>query len=587
MSSQKERLKTQAVVSTLKIPTTYCFLFLAFFFSSFAILSFFLSTAPSGVSNSYSLATFDLFYSVHWIAWVAVFGLGGLLIALLLREFKDLSGKFSFILMCVLLLAIFLIFFALPYVVEPVPRYWDTWIHGSGVQSILDTGHLTTADLNYLNYPASFIFLSIITTLTGLSLTSVLYVLPIALVILFFLFMIYSFYQIIGNPRIVIVATLIYGLSTYYLIFSLTPAIFGWLLFFLFIALLAKQIYAYGQLPSPNLRSFFILIILVLLTIGMTHPVTQAITLLTTLLVSIFLQKFLQHRKISIVFVLLVAIVFASWAILFGSQYYSGILKNFDSTLSAATSSLSNSKPATLLSSGVPSEISNLILYRRALYIIVIVTSILGFLTYRKKRSSTTILLLAMTVSGLLLGSLTLFGALPIERSIQLAFIPLSIFSAVLLLKNKKIGAILIVFLVATIPLNFAGYYWDEPFSQTHNWEISSAQFIAQNFHGDVLSDYKEHLLMTYYNGSFRTVHAGVSQGGYGGAVNIYNATYIHEYSIQLVYVSQLAMLKASYSGLQTSGNFTESLNFDCILSTGNSMVFLDPSYPNYTTVAK
>jgi hypothetical protein len=559
----------------LRVSTREFMLLYILLFFIIAVASFLLSSPPSGVSNVYSLQTFNLFYSVSWLAWIAVFGFGAILIVLLMRDFEGLSQRFTSSVMIFALLMIFLIFFGLPYLVEPLPRYWDAWIHGSAVQSLIDTGHLSSADFNYLNYPAAFLFVSTIGIITSLDTTTLLHAFPIAISLIFFFFMIYSFREITGNIKATIISTLIYGLSTYYLVFCFAPAIFGWILFFLFIALFAKQAQM-SAIPSKS-RSFFIIILFILFSIGMSHPVTQVFTLLATFFLFLFRKRIWQHGKLTLSLVLLTATIFACWAMFFGLVYYSGILNSFNALFNAVISDLSQSYAVSVFSTILPDQIAGLILYRRALYVFVPITALIGFILFRKTAKSKSAFLIALLFSGVFLAIATILGALPVERSIELAFIPLSVFSALFIVKYKKVGTALLIFLVATIPINFASYYWDEPFPMTHSWEVSSAQFISQNFNGSVLSDYKESLIMTYNGGKF----AGVYTEAY---YDLYNVTFILTNNIQAVYLSDLATLKYSYSiGGDISSNFSSSLNFDCVYSDSYSTVLVNPNYHVYT----
>ncbi len=547
------------------------------FFSIIAAISFLLSTPPSGASETYSFTAFDLFFSVSWLTWLAVFGFGGILVLLLMKRFDELSERLIFGAMIFALLMIFLMFFALPYAIEPLPRYWDTWIHGSGVQSIISYSHLTSADFNYLNYPASFLLMSSISLISGIDTTSLVYFFPFIIITLFFLFMIFAFRELTGNARAAIIATLIYGLSTYYLLFCFSPAIFGWLLFFLFIALFAKQAQA-EKLESKS-RIFFVVIIFILFAIGMTHPVTQAFTLLVTVFLFIFRKRIWQRGRVTLSLILLTAVIFAGWAIFFGLVYYSGVINSFRALFNAVISDLSQSYAVTVFSTSLPTEISNLILFRRMLYIFVPATAFFGLIFFRKIAKQKSFFLLALLFSGVFLAAATLYGALPVERSIQLSFIPLSALSAFLLLKYKKVGTALLVFLIATIPINFASYYWDEPFPMTHSWELSGGQFITQNFNGTLACDYKEYLIMKYYNGAASGI---LTETAYGS--DIYNATYLSSNDIELVYVNPLGLLKTSYAFGQSNSSFIQSLNYDCIYSDSYSMILIDANHPNYTS---
>lgn len=544
------------------------------------------SVNPSGGSfTSYSLRSFDLFYYFPWTIWLAVFGFGALLIALVVFDFSDVSPKLAYALMLYSLIMIFIVFFAMPYLAEPLPRYWDSWTHGAAANGIALTGHLTNADFNYQGYPASFIFLASIAELTGVTVESLLHILPLLLVVAFFTAFVYAANEITGNPKIAVTAALIYGVSTYYLTFHFSPEIFGWLLLLLLIALIAKESQISKQFSTVSRRFFLVISLLVLLAIGMTHPVSQAIALLAVVFLFLFRKRIWQGTNTTIGLVLLSAVIFSAWAAFFGTTYYSQIVLNFNSAIQSVAANFSSSAAiAHYANASVPSQIANLLYYRRALYVFVPVTGIFGFFFYRNKSSPKSMFLAALVLAGVLIASLTVFGILPVERSIELAFLPLSVFSGYLVVEKKKIGVVVLIFIVGTIPLNFAVYYWNEPFYMTHSWEVSSAQFISDNFHGNVLSDYKESLLMEFYNGSFSGVYTDYFL--VGSPPNIFNVAYITANRVQLIYVSQLSLLNAQINGEQVDKNLTSDSNFDVVCSTYYSTVLYDQNTPNYTLPA-
>jgi len=85
-----------------------CFLFF-FILAAFSFLI--IRIAPEGEFYAYDVATFNLFFYMPLTVWVAIFGLGGLLILLALHDFDGLSPKFTYGLMLLILLVIFTIFY--------------------------------------------------------------------------------------------------------------------------------------------------------------------------------------------------------------------------------------------------------------------------------------------------------------------------------------------------------------------------------------------------------------------------------------------------------------------------------------------
>jgi hypothetical protein len=135
-----------------------------------------------------------------------------------------------------------------------------------------------------------------------------------------------------------------------------------------------------------------------------------------------------------------------------------------------------------------------------------------------------------------------------------------------------------LILLVGTIPLNFASNYWQEPVTKVSDWETLSAKFISNNFHGVMASSYKEFTVMHYYGGNFSGVfHNYLATGT---PPDIFNASFIINNHIELVYITQLDIYLQSIYGRNISIVSPESIGFDCISSDSHSMVFINPVYP-------
>ena len=194
------------------------------------------------------------------------------------------------------------------------------------------------------------------------------------------------------------------------------------------------------------------------------------------------------------------------------------------------------------------------------------------FLIWKQRKTGKTFLL-AILFAGLLEFPLTLFGILPLERAIQLAFIPLSVLIAYLVRTKKKVGITILVFLLLTIPINFAATYWNEPFIMTHNWEISSADFAANYYHGIVLADYKVTGIMNYY-GDFSKVYNDYY--AIGSPPDVFNQSFITNTGIQLVCITQLDVLNQALEGHNFNSAFLENSTFNVVYSNWYSTILVD-----------
>ena len=439
--------------------------FVASFFVVFSFVTLFsmciTHVAPAGNFSQYDPAVFNLIYYIPITLWVGLFGLCGLFLYLFSGP-KRLSPLFVNALLFLIALIILVVFFGLPYGVESNPRFVDSWLHGKVAKEILVGGALVpTREVIYLTYPSSFTFLSILSIVSGLGLEALLRFLPVAFVMMFFTFMVVMFKRITGDLRLSVTAVLIFALSTFYLAFHFSPEIFGWLFFFLLLAFLAKGIKQFkaGGFVS---KTDTLVIMFLIVAIALTHPVTQ-FTLLLVLLALLVLGALSRRDKyVSSNLVLFAAVVFISWSLYFGYIYFDIIVEGFRAAFERIISNLSSSMAARVFVETSPEEVAGLLLYRRILYLLTPFAAIFGGILYFRRNKPSFIFSLSFIIVGGLMVPLTVFGILPLERSIKLAFIPLSLFAAVYVVYKKKVGVLFLAFLLFTIPLNFAAVYWGE-----------------------------------------------------------------------------------------------------------------------------
>jgi hypothetical protein len=474
--------------------------------------------------------------------------------------------------MCGLMFATLLIlvvaFHGSPYIIESNPRFVDSWVHGETAKAIVENGHLELERFGYQAYPSSFVFLSTLSLITGIELLSLLRILPTILVLLFFSMLVIFFNDLFKSWELAIISGFVYGLSTYGLFFHFSPAIFGWLFLFLLLAYLVKKIQA-----NVFSKSTFVILLLLILGITVTHPVTQFFTFLIMFILLILGKKICERHYITLTLVILLTILFTAWAIFFGSLYFDRIITSFRNAFERVVLESTSSIVAQPLQEKLPAEIVGISMYRRFLYVFIPFTALLGGFLLRKQNGAKLTFLNGLLITSLMVIPLIIFGILPLERSIQLAFIPLSAFSAYLIYQKKKVGALILISLLFTLPINFASLYWNEASIMTHDWEISSAQFVSANFHGTVLGEFKETSILKFY-GNFNKVYSDYYL--VGSRPDVFNLTFIKEQNIELVYITQLTIMKQSLVGrpLEIS-TFVNSTLFNCVNSNGYSITFL------------
>jgi hypothetical protein len=528
--------------------------------------------APVADFTKYDPVVFNLFYYVPVTFWIGILGLSVLFLYLFIRP-NRFSPVFVNVLLFLIMLIVLVAFFGLPNLVEPNPRFVDSWVHGKAAKNIFESGFLVpTKQLSYLTYPSSFMFLSMLSNGFGVEITVLLRFLPVGLILMFFTFLTVFFERIFGDMRQSVVAVFIFALSTFYFAFHFSPEIFGWLFFFLLFAFIAKGIKqkSEGQIV-PNSDTLIIMFLIV--AIALTHPVTQftVLLLLTTLL--IFGAMTRKIRYVSSNMVLFAAIVFVAWAMYFGYVYFDIIIQGFETAFRRIIGDLSASIAARAITESSPAAVADLLLYRRILYVLTPLMGVFGGIIYFRKRRLNFNFLFCFIAAAAIMFPLTVVGILPLERSIKIAFIPLSLFGAVLICSKRKIGVLLLAFLLFTIPINFASVYWGEASTMTHDWELASSMFVSDNFHGVLLGEFKTTSIMNYY-GDFRAIFNDYSLYGY--RPNIFNLTYIEENHVQVVYITQLTLYRAESLGLEVNmDSFLNSPEFSCVHSDGYSYVLM------------
>jgi len=554
---------------------------LVFVLTLIAVLLAFLRVAPNSELVGYIPNVFNLAYYVPLILWVAIFALVALFLSIAFSNVTRLSGRLAYVSMFVLMLAILLVFYGFPNITEKNPRFVDSWVHGRTAKEIFDKGNLDLDEFAYQAYPSSFIFLSTLAIMSGIGLTELLTVIPLVFIALFFSFLTFLGRNLLKKPKLAIIFALIYGLSSFQLAFHFSPEIFGWLLFLLLLALMAKRINSNSGAVLSS-RSMFVVLALLLIGITTSHPVTQFLTLLVMLSVTllakmIWRSKFTQHELVGLA--LLTIIMFSMWALSFGYLYFSSIVSSFVSAFRTVLSNLSYSIAAHPFQVYYPPGIAILDSYRQVLYVTVMLSSMVGAYFLWKHQRDTFSFVLTLLAVSLISAPLTLFGILPLERTIRLAFIPASLFLAYLITIERharlaKVGASVLLFLLLTFPLNFASFYWNEiSRNATLDWEVSSAKFIGFNSNGILLGEFKETAIQTYY-GNFSLVYNDYYL--VGNRPDIFNYTFIEEGRMNVIYITQLSVLRASWSGMNLSMElFLNSSFLDCVHSNGYSIVLV------------
>ena len=290
----------------VKISTRSILISYFLFFFILTIVSFLITQiVPIGPFYVYNTTIFNLFFYMPPTIWAAIFGMGGLLIFLVFHDFKGLSTRFIYGLMLLSVLVIFAVFYGLPYLMEPNPRDGDSWYHGGTANALLSTGHFNLNEFGYQAYPSSFLVLSSLSLVSDVDIPSLLHFLPMALVMVFFVVLFVAINEISKNPKVAIVSVFVYGLSTYYLHFLFAPSLFGWILLFLLIAILAIEAQESSEfkLVSNKLKSFTIVILLLIIGIATTHPVTQFVAISLMLFFFIFRKKNMEKKLCPFIFV--------------------------------------------------------------------------------------------------------------------------------------------------------------------------------------------------------------------------------------------------------------------------------------------
>ena len=530
------------------------------------------SITPAEKLLIYDLNIFSLVYYVPLTFWVGLLGILFLFLYVFIANHRIVSSKFTDIFLFVLMITILLVVFGLPYIVEPNPRFVDSWVHGGTAKNIIETGRLNPQEFPYQNYPLSFVLLSMLSIVSGLELTVVLRFLPSILIFLFFTSLTVFFNKIVKNSRLAMVSVLVFALSTFYLPFHFSPEAFGWIFFFLLFALLVKDVAERKSQKSVS-KSDTVVLMLLIVAIAITHPVTQFMTVLIMLTLAIAGAWIWKVKFVTKNIVFYALMVFSAWAIFFGYQYFEVIIKSFEIAILNNLGDFSSSILLRNLQESSPLEVANLLLFRRALYLLVPITAIYGVFHFFRKNKAILVFFVTWLSVAFISLPLTVFGLMPLERPIKIAFIPLALFSACLVVQKKKLGSLLLIFLLVTIPINFASFYWNEASTMTHNWELASAEFIGGNFNGTILGEFKETSIMRFY-GNYSKVFNDYS--AYGIRPDIFNMTFIRDMRIELVYITQLTIFRASLIGINVdAAEFINDTGFNCIYSNGYSSAFL------------
>lgn len=534
---------------------------------------FSINVSPDASLNSYVQSVFSLFYYVPMTAWIVLFSLELLLLVVYWGYPKSLSPKAKSLVIFAIFLLVFAFIYGLPHIVESNPRFVDSWIHGETAKVIGETGYLQPLDFSYQAYPSSFIFLSSLSMVSGIDITVWLRILPFILTLLFFFFFVSLVKELLGDTKIAVISAFIYGATAYNLNFHFSPENFGWLVFFLFFIVLARGVREYGS-GAFRSRGFFAIFAIATVAIATSHFVTQFLISAIILMLYVFGGRIWKTRAAVLVPILVVVISFLAWASFFSTPYLASTFDGFKNAFYRVLSDPMSSIAAGPLQIYSPPGVTDLLFFRRILYFGLLTLAFFGAYSFRKQNRRSFAFLFVLLVASLLPLPMTLFGTLPLERTIRLAFIPLSIFSAYLVVKNRRIGVLVLAFLLFSVPINFASLYYNEMGNNmTFDWEVSSAKFASANFNGIILGSFKETGVLDFYGNFSETFNDYHLLGR--EAPDVFNFSYIQNHGIELVYITQLTVLgESSRGGLDTTLMQNSSF-FNCIYSDGYSYFLL------------
>jgi len=512
--------------------------------------------------------------------WVAILVLAALLVVIHFHDGKFMSVRTTSIVIFGICLTLIVVLRGLPYIVETNPRFVDSWLHGRTAKGILETGTLQPDQFNYQAFPSSFILLSALSLVSGIPITVLLWFIPVIFVVLFFSFLYLFSYNLFGKSKLASMVVLIYGLSTFGLGFHFSPETVGWLFFLLLLAYLLRNLNRSGGGPIGSRRDLLVVVIL-LAGIATTHAVTQLTTVLVVAMLMLFAKRIWIAKAAfqNMFFILILAVtLFSAWATIFALTYSTSIISQFVGAFKTVLSDFMSSVAAQPLQTRNPSEVSALLTYRQALYGVVLICSFIGgYLLWRREKRKL-VYFLAVLIASILAAPLTLFGILPLERTIKLAFIPISVLGAYLVVKKKRLGGLVLIALLLTFPVNFASLYWDEIGRSTYfDWDIDSAKFIARDFNGVVLGQWRDTAVMDFYGNFDRVYNDYFLLGKRPDLFEMYNYSFIEAKGIGLVYITQLTTESAGERSGQTLtlGNFLDNPFLDCVYSNDYSAVLV------------
>jgi hypothetical protein len=317
-----------------------------------------------------------------------------------------------------------------------------------------------------------------------------------------------------------------------------------------------------------------------LIAVTLVHPVTQVA--LSLLLGALFFvgYLFVKSRIVPAILLLSAVVLFISWASYNGQFYFNSILISFSDAFKMVTGSFSSSMVTTVSEQANPTSVNSLILFRRALYLIIGLVGATGLAYLRRKDKPTFFFLIGIILAGLVTVPLTVFGILPIERPLRLLWLAIAPLAALAMYKTKRLGLVLVIFLVVTTPVTFASLYWSEANDMTHDWEENGAIFVANYYNGNVLSNFKDTMLLKYY-GNFSKIYNNFWL--VGKAPDIFNATFIEKQNVQIVYFSQLMAEEQTYQGRNISvDSFQQNRGFNCIYDNGHSITIINATWRQF-----
>lgn len=388
----------------------------------------------------------------------------------------------------------------------------DLFYHSSETEKVTNLGYVPTWETTYLQYPGSFLLVSITGIITGYDSAMVNTFILHPIIIIFLIIILYIFGLNFTKIAYLVPAfVFVYDLIFLNNAFMFNPQTYG-----VFLVILAVHSFYKSRSHEKNSMIYSIIFLLSSIVVVISHPLsTIALIFIYT---GILLAEIVRDKKISnlrnltpMIFILVLAV---AWISFLASFTFNGFVTSIAKIASFKTLYLSVNK-------SIGDQTVNFIYayYNKIVYLSIFLLASYSIIKFRKDKDINLLMGCVLGLGLIILFTAASFSLEWFTRGLLFLLIFLSILAVITLertLSQKKhFHLLVIIIIIISMPISFSETYSDIYYDNTQTYQLSAVSFAAKYPNANyVASNIQNINLLAYYRPDIRINYYSVIEKG-------------------------------------------------------------------------